>query len=316
MSEFVWSKDPEPHSLRRSQIIESHRDITRLAGHEWRSKYLCVFGLVLPQIWLSVRTAHLPWPAYLFIAYAIGGTITQAHFLAIHELSHNLFFKKSSHNRLFSCIANLPIGIPFAIAFRSYHLEHHKSQGVDGVDTDIPSLLEARVVRGPFRKMLWLGCQILVYAIRPMCIKSVPVSRWLLFNWCTQLLFNAGLVCLFGMQPIYYFLLCVFLAGGLHPCAGHFISEHYVFPHLSDTQETYSYYGPLNWLTWNVGYHNEHHDFPNIAWSTLPRVKETAPEYYDSLQTCDSWVGVLLDYIVRSEIGPQSRVKRPKTKAS
>ena len=75
-------------------------------------------------------------------------------------------------------------------------------------------------------------------------------------------------------------------------------------------QETYSYYGPLNWLTWNVGYHNEHHDFCNIPWSRLPALKALAPEYYDNLAVCDSWIGVIWDYIMRDEIGPYNRVKR------
>merc|ERR1712094_57968 len=94
------------------------------------------------------------------------------------------------------------------------------------------------------------------------------------------------------------------------PCAGHFISEHYVFPHLDKTQETYSYYGPLNYLTWNVGYHNEHHDFCNIPWSRLPKLRAMAPEFYDNLAVCESWVGVIWDYIMRPEIGPYNRVKR------
>ena len=46
----------------------------------------------------------------------------------IHELAHSAGFgvKHPYKNRALGIFANLPIGIPFSVAFKGYHLEHHK----------------------------------------------------------------------------------------------------------------------------------------------------------------------------------------------
>ena len=307
--DFFWSDQEEPHASRRKAILKAHPEVSKLQGPEWRTKYITC-ALVAAQVWLSWATTDLPWASYLFIAWAFGATITQALFLANHEIAHNLAFKTGAYNRALGFVANLPMVFPYSVAFRGYHIEHHKFQGVEGVDTDIPSNLECRLVRGTLSKIIWASCQILAYALRPCLIRLQTFTPTHLANFVVQIAFDLAIYHHWGWRPLAYNVLTILLAGGLHPCAGHFISEHYVFPHLSKVQETYSYYGPLNKLTWNVGYHNEHHDFPYVAWTRLPALRAAAPEFYDSLQTCDSWVGVIYDYIFRPEIGPFNRVKR------
>ena len=61
-----------------------------------------------------------------------------------------------------------------------------------------------------------------------------------------------------------------------------------------------------------TGYHNEHHDFPNIPGSRLYKVKEIAPEFYDNLPSHDSWFRVYWDYLFREDVNPFNRVKREK----
>ena len=80
-------------------------------------------------------------------------------------------------------------------------------------------------------------------------------SPWVALNFAVQFAFSFGVYQLLGGRALTYLILSSFLAGSLHPCAAHFIAEHYVFDPASGGDETFSYYGPLNALTYNVGYH-------------------------------------------------------------
>ena len=92
--------------------------------------------------------------------------------------------------------------------------------------------------------------QILFYALRPTFVRSQRLTRWHFLNIIAQAIFDYALISMFGPKPLIYLIASSFLAGSLHPCAGHFIAEHYLWDGLN--QETFSYYGSLNILAYNV----------------------------------------------------------------
>lgn len=314
--DFLFADNLEPHATRRKEILKAHPEITKLMGPEWRTKYL-VAATVALQITLACFAKSWSFWTFVAVAYIVGATANHSLFLAIHELAHNLGAKSASANKIIGMVANLPIVFPYCITFKPYHMAHHRNQGVEGIDTDVPTLFEGYLItKSSFgrvdhmiRKAIFMFFQIFAYALRPMFIKPdlVPLDFWVLCNFFVMAFFDYFMFVTVGWQAVVYFLLSTFFAGSIHPTAGHFIAEHYV---MEGDAETYSYYGPLNRLAYNVGYHNEHHDFPNIAWSNLPKVKEIAPEYYDNLPQCKSWPGAILRYIFDDSISPFSRVKR------
>lgn len=154
-----------------------------------------------------------------------------------------------------------------------------------------------------------------------MFIFRVPFTGITLLNLLVQLSFDFALVRLSGSwNPLLYLLLSSHLAGSLHPLAGHFIAEHYVYetvaPEARDPDrgipvpETFSYYGPLNFLTYNVGLHNEHHDFPAVPWTRLHELNRIAAEFYDDLPRHRSWTYAIWRFIWDDSIGMRCRVKR------
>ena len=296
--------------------------VTKLCGPEPLTKYLAT-GVVLLQLACAICLRNTPIfsAAFIAVAYIIGATANQNLFLAIHEISHNLAFRSPLANRLLAIFANLPIGLPYSAAFRPYHLTHHKSLGVDGLDTDLPTALEAFFLDSVLGKAFFATFQIIFYAIRPIMVYNLPITRIHLLNIISQVVFDFLLVQYAGGNALAYLILSSFFAGSLHPCAGHFIAEHYVFEKqpaktgkdlssLAPVPETFSYYGPLNMLTYNVGLHNEHHDFPAIPWSHLPALHEIAKEFYADLPHHTSWTWVIWQFIWDKEVGLWCRVKR------
>lgn len=304
LDNFVVGKGGEPHAIRRKQILKENPEVAELYGSDWRQAVFCLFTVILQVVgaYLAKDLSLIP---FLAASYVFAGTLNHSLMLALHELSHDHFFEGHLPNLWFSFIANLPIGVAMASTFGRYHRLHHSAMGTSMVDMDLPTHWEAKFFSTALGRLTWLFLQPLFYALRPMVLKPLPVTRWEIINWAMQLTFDGLIVYFWGYKAMLYLLLGTFLGTGIHPMSGHF------FEHLETVvgQETYSYYGPLNFLCYNVGYHNEHHDFPRVAGSRLPELKKRLPKWYD-LPHYDSWSSLIWNFVFRGNCNLYCRIVR------
>jgi len=127
-------------------------------------------------------------------------------------------------------------------------------QGDAIYDTDVPTRFEVFLFSSRIGKVVFLLIMPLLYSFRPMFIFPKPIHLLEIVNLIIALCFDGIMFYFFGGKTVFYFILSTMLGLSIHPISGHFIAEHYVF---KPGYETYSYYGPLNMITYNVGYHNE-----------------------------------------------------------
>lgn len=307
-SDFSYSSSPEPHKERTKRILKDHPEIREfISRNPW--SFLIIIAVVALQITIALLLRNQSFWIALIAAYAVGAFANHALFVLIHECSHNLIFKNRTMNMIASIIADIPNALPTAISFRSYHLKHHSYQGNYYLDADLASKWEARLIGHSFAgKMLWLLFFPVFQALRPPRLKEIQFANaWTFVNWVVVFGLDILFVYFFGWMPLIYFLLSLFFSVGLHPLGARWIQEHYLtYP----PQETYSYYGILNVPALNVGFHNEHHDFPSVPWNNLPRIKAAAPEHYDNLIYHKSWAGLLFKFLFDNKLSLFSRMVR------
>jgi len=307
-TDFARTTDPEPHHARTKAILGQHPEIRRLVGRN-PATFALILTVVAAQLGLAVALRESPWWLVLGVAYGAGAFLDHALFVMVHECAHNLVFRRKWANIVASLIANLPQFFPSAVSFRRYHLKHHTFQGVHELDADLPGHWEARLIRSyAVGKALWLLFFPLFQITRTARTKEIAlVDRWVVGNWVTQITCNALVYYLAGPRALVYLIASFFFSVGLHPLGARWIQEHFL---THGDQETHSYYGPMNLLALNVGFHNEHHDFPSVPWNRLPAVRRAAPEAYDTLHAHTSWTKLLLRFLFDQELSLYSRLVR------
>jgi sphingolipid delta-4 desaturase len=252
----------------------------------WTALY--IFAAVAVQLAIAWLMQDAAWWVILLAGWSVGALISHLAFCLYHECTHNLVFPKKSQNHMLGLLANLPLLVPSYASFSIYHLKHHQYQGDYRLDADMATAWEARLIGHSMAgKILWevfypffrrrgrsgsrardkdpvldrvadrehRGADALprrALSLPGSPERSSTCSRASFSRWDSIRSVRAGSRSLHRQRP----------AGDLH-----------------------SYYGPMNRLAANIGYHNEHHDFPFVPWNRLPALKAMAPEVYDRLHS-------------------------------
>ena len=290
-------------------MLKRYPQIRKLMGAKNPWGIMLIILAIVSQTLIAASLSSQAWWLAIIIALSIGTVLNNTCIALIHECSHNLLFKSKTMNMLSALLVNIHMVIPSAVSFRKYHLRHHSQMGHYEIDADIPSRWEARTVKNIwYRKLLWLFFFPLCQSLRAMRVASIKFfDGWVFANIILTISFSFFIYYFFGYTSLIYLAASMWFGFGLSAVGGRIIQEHFVF--LED-QETYSYYGTLNYPSLFVGLHVEHHDFPTIPWNHLPKLRKIAPEFYDSFYSHGSWSRLIFRFIFDPGISMFDRMIR------
>jgi sphingolipid delta-4 desaturase len=293
----------ENHIERSKRLMIKYPQIKEISSVCIFLKYQIIFLFGL-SIFFSYLSSFLDNIQYILFTWLIGGTLLNSITLGMHEVSHNHAFKSFLHNRILSLICDLSIGLPVSESFRRYHHLHHYEFNKVGLDTDLPSNIERIIFKGKLGKFIWIILQGFFYSIRPNIIKPLEITK---IQFTSYILNIIRFIILYqiNIKAALFSIIAILIGTGLHPFASHFIAEHF---YNENKYETASYYGWMNILTFNVGYHVEHHDFPHIPGSKLPLLHKITNEYKDNIPIIKSWILYLIKFIMDDNISLDNRL--------
>jgi len=281
--------DAALHRARKKCILQEFPQVRTLLGPDSRTQYYAYTIIVLQLLFCYI--SRNSYYAAIILGFTVAPYIDLGVLVLMHEVSHNLIFSERSVmapiNRLLGIVCNVVMVVPIAEIFRQHHNIHHQTLGDITKDVDVPLRSEVKFV-GNSRvwKALWLTFNIFVLPIRSM--KKLPViwGPFMVLNWVLCIGFGVVVLATYPAGFV-YLILGTILSQSIHPANARQVQRHIRqfnddrtdkctndIPLDTRKMNTFSYYGPMNAITLNVGYHVEHHDFGNIAWTRLPELRK------------------------------------------
>jgi sphingolipid delta-4 desaturase len=302
------SDQARQHNDVRRRVLAANPTLATLAGPDWRTAIAAV--LLLAFYWgVAWGVSKTNWWIVFLAAFFIGQFVHHAAATLVHESAHRLVFRNARAKLAFDLVIEaLLTSFSRQLSYQHEHVtSHHAHLGDyegDWEHEDIFRVAARRLYRQqyPLRSRL-LNVGVFVLHLLPYgyFIEALTVPRYLARKTGLPLrdkVRNTGatkpsrgevrLFFLFSFAVYVGLYLCFGFLGWLfHTWAmsivlgrwgisirGQFISEH------SGDEPTRSTYAWTNRLFFNTGYHSEHHSFPNVAWSRLPKLKAAAPDAF------------------------------------
>ena len=324
------------HNEMRRDLLSRHPEARALAGPEWRG------ALALPVLltihwgaaWAVAQTNLV---VCFLVAFCFGQFVLHSAGALLHETAHRLVFRRPWAKLAFDLGLEVILA-SFAkqLTYQYEHVSsHHPYLGNYERDYEHEDVCryQARRAHGakhPRRQRYVLLVELLVHLL-PLgfvladeifprfyrwasgqgakdvkrdigATKPLAAERWLFI--AVSLAANAALFFAFGWLAWLYHIWCLSIFIG--KCGvtnlGQSLSEHDGDDAVNPTKSVY-WWG--NRILFNTGYHNEHHTFPNVAWSRLPALRALAPESFHSISE-KSYVRLWWEH-VRNDFSPSRR---------
>jgi len=266
------------HAKRRRAILSKHPEIRELMRVDPSFKYVA-FACAATQLLVAYLLRNEPLEFVIFMGIFVGTLYDCAITNSVHELIHELAIENNPlANKFLTGFVNLALFLPFAAGYHRSHRHHHAYLGTD-LDNKYPTMEEAlRYDQNLIGRLKYIFGHPLHGG--PRWDRIAPgdkPSQFIIWNERTVWLVDILMLIFWGYKSLVYLFLAFWINDTIFIQGSKNFVDHWV----SETDShTSSYYGWVNKINFNIGYHREHHDFPNIPGRYLAIVNKIAPEFY------------------------------------